>query len=124
MLLAWVCASVAAADDFESVRREAEKNLGSEAGADYDRWLGDFFKARPEVEKELTECVAGHDERPPLRGYVAFDRDGSYRYVLRPKGPFADCVSAAFAGFSPPPPPTLPYFNPFDLRIAPTPPRE
>ena len=82
MLLAWVCASVAAADDFESVRREAEKNLGSEAGADYDRWLGDFFKARPEVEKELTECVAGHDERPPLRGYVAFDRDGSYRYYM------------------------------------------
>lgn len=116
--LGFVVAHDVAADDFDVRRREAERNMASEAGTDYDRWLGDYFRARPEVGSELTDCVSRHAETPPLRGYIEFDRGGGYRYVLRPKGPFADCVAKAFEGFAPPPPPTLPYVNPFELNIT------
>lgn len=119
------CAPAApVADAFEARRHEAEANLGNEIGRDYDRWLGQFFEARPEVGQGLTDCFDRHAERPPLQGYFVFDRDGGYHLELRPQGSYADCVSETFAGFKPPPPPSLPYLNPFDLNVGPPAPRD
>lgn len=111
-------------DPFEARRREAEANLGNEIGRDYDRWLGQFFEARPEVGQGLTDCFSRHAQRPPLQGYIVFATDGGYHLELRPRGGYADCVAEAFAGFKPPPPPTLPYVNPFDLGVVPPAPRD
>jgi hypothetical protein len=119
------CSSTAeVSESFEAQRRRAEANLDNEIGSDYDRWLGQYFEARPEVGEGLTECFSRHPERPPLRGYIAFASDASYRLVLYPGGTYADCVAEAFAGFRPPPPPSLPYLNPFDLGVGPAAPRD
>lgn len=119
------CASDAPVlEGFEARRQAAEFNLENEIGRDYDRWLGQFFEARPEVGQGLTDCFGRHAERPPLQGYFVFDRDGGYRLELRPEGSYADCVAEAFAGFRPPPPPSLPYLNPFNLGVGSSAPRD
>lgn len=111
-------------DTFEARRSQAETNLANEIGSDYDRWLGQFFEARPEVGEGLTDCFGRHAERPPLQGYFVFAGDGGYHLELRPRGAYADCVAEAFAGFKPPPPPSLPYLNPFDLSVGQAAPRD
>lgn len=114
-IAALVIATPAAADNvFDANYRQARENAATTAGATYDQTLSDAMEASATVQPAMAACLDAHaDAIIDLHGYFHFAAGGTYQVVLRPNGPFADCVESAMEGQSLPAPPTLPWYNEF-----------
>ena len=94
----------------------ARQNLASEAGAAYDRKLGEAMAKLPVTRQATDECLRKHPGNHDVHGYLHFTAATRYTLVLAPASPFAACLAKAFEGHAVPAPPKLPWFNHFTFR--------
>ena len=112
LALAMAFAAPAPADDsFDANLAAARQNLASEAGAAYDRALGEAIAAIPAVAQAMEKCQRKFKGSPSLQGYLHISAPGTYTVVLAPSGPNAACLAKALEGHALPAPPRLPWFN-------------
>jgi hypothetical protein len=102
------------ADPFDAGYEQARRNEVS--GDGYDEKLGRYFQEEaPGIQDRLGQCLDANGGQGSVHGYFEFDAGEGYRLVLRPGTPFAACLSSAFAGYAPPPPPRRPYVHAFSF---------
>jgi hypothetical protein len=118
LALALTTALPASADDaFDANLAIARQNLASEAGAAYDRKLGEAMAKLPLTAQATDECLARHPGDHDVQGYFHFTTPTRYTLVLVPAGRFATCLGKAFEGHAVPAPPKLPWFNHFTFQF-------
>ena len=103
-------------DEFYAQKKEAEANLQTTSGAEYDRMLGQWFAGSSEWKPGTAKCLEANPAPQDVRGFLDFRKDGTFRLVLRPQGEFAACMSHFVEGMNLPRPSTLPYRNDFNFN--------
>lgn len=117
LALALAFALPAAADGaFDANLAIARQNLASEAGAAYDRKLGEAIASLAVTKQATDDCLRKHPGDHDVQGYLHFTTPTRYTLVLAPAGPFATCLGKAFEGHAVPAPPKLPWFNHFTFK--------
>lgn len=104
---------------FQGNYAKARKNVTVPAGAAYDNKLGQAMQANPEYQRRFKDCAKRYPDKQAVHGYFRFSTATSYKVVLEPSSPFSGCLARALEGHRVPPPPSLPYFNPFDMIASP-----
>src|SRR5688572_19861801 len=80
------------AETFDARFVQAKQNVTSSgAGAEYDRRLGTYFPSVPGWARELNECQDRNPGPQYLRGFFEFSSASTYRLVVGPDTPFAQC---------------------------------
>jgi hypothetical protein len=103
-------------DAFYAQKKQAEANLRTTSGAEYDRLLGQAFAADPAWKTGTAKCLAANPAPQEVRGFLDFAADGTFRLRLRPTGEFASCMSHFVEGMNLPRPSQLPYLNDFNFN--------
>lgn len=104
---------------FDANYAKARKNVAEPKGAAYDKKLGLALQSNADFQKQFKECAKRHPGKQVAHGYLSFGSPTSYKVVLQPRNEFAGCLTHALEGHHVPPPPSLPYLNPFELSASP-----
>lgn len=109
----------AAGNSFDANYATARKNVSSKAGAAFDTRLGLAMQMHPEFQDGFKSCSRRFSKHLAVHGYFSFTSATSYRVTLAPKSAFSSCLTRALEGRAVPPPPNIPYLNPFELSASP-----
>ena len=112
-------ADAGAGNTFDANYAKARKNVTTKAGAAFDTRLGLAMQMHAEFQEGFKRCSQRFPKHLAVRGYFSFTSATSYRVILAPKTAFSTCLSRAMEGREVPPPPSLPYLNPFELSASP-----
>lgn len=107
----------AAEDSFETNFDKAEANARTTQGAAYDALLARTYEAMPEFSTKVEVCLRANPGPHDVRGYFRFISKVDFEVVLEPRDAFSACLSQALASPSLPPPPSVPYLNPFTFSV-------
>jgi hypothetical protein len=103
-------------EEFYKQKKEAEANLQTTSGAEYDRILGQHFASDPAWKAGTAKCLEANPAPQEVRGFLDFRENGTFRLILRPTGDFASCMSHFVEGMNLPRPTKLPYRNDFNFN--------
>ena len=119
VLLVGLGAVNASVDSFEANYAKAKANAQTKNGAIYDAALGAAYEAMPDFKPKVEACLRQSPGPHAVRGYLLFLSEKNFGVFLEPKDEFAFCLSKALASPSVPPPPSVPYLNPFTFTVQP-----
>ena len=120
MMLGQAAGSALAADKaFESNYARARKNVAARAGATYDYKLGTAMQASADFQQRFKDCIKRYPGKQEVHGYFSFSSATRYTVVLEPRSAYSGCLTHAMEGHRVPPPPGVPYLNPFELSASP-----
>ncbi len=102
-------------ETFYKQKKEAEANLQSSTGIEYDRIVGQAITGSGQWQPGVAKCLEANPAPQEIRGFIEFAADGTYKLVVRPTGAFADCVAAFVGRIALPKPPQLPYRQDFNF---------
>lgn len=120
LVLGQAAGSALAADKvFENNYARARKNVVARAGATYDYKLGMAMQASADFQQRFKDCTKRYPGKQAVHGYFSFSSATRYTVVLEPRSAYSGCLTHALEGHRVPPPPGVPYLNPFDLSASP-----
>ena len=66
-------------DAFYTQKKQAEANLQTTSGAEYDRMLGQWFAGSAEWKPGTAKCLEANPAPQEVRGFLEFRENGTFR---------------------------------------------